>query len=128
METERGMLGFFKRKEKQELDTRMEELRADMEEDKKALSELATKIAACREEPQSPAVWKAGLRYEEPTRNSGGVDAAALAAQVRSSVSRPPKKDKSVIGSAAVGGLVAGPTGAVVGAIYAADKNRRKKK
>lgn len=137
MEAERGKLGFFKRKEKQRLDESIEELRANMETEteKQVLSELNDKIAACNRAiadckmaNRCPAVWKAGLRYEEPTWNPGGVDAAALAAQVRSSISGPPKKDKSVIGNAAVGGLVAGPTGAVVGAIYAADKNRRKKK
>ena len=128
MEAEKEKLGFFKRKEKQELDKRMEALKADIEKDKRAWVELEAKIAEREEKTQRPAIWKAGLRYEEPTWNPGGVDVAALAAQARASVSRPPKKDKSVIGSAAVGGLVAGPTGAVVGAIYAADKNQRKKK
>ena len=38
------------------------------------------------------------------------------------------KKDKSVVGSAVVGSLIAGPVGGVVGAIYAADKNNRETK
>ena len=38
------------------------------------------------------------------------------------------QKDSSVIGSAVVGSIIAGPVGGVVGAIHAADKNNRKKK
>ena len=48
--------------------------------------------------------------------------------EIRSNIDNqlnPQKKDKSVVGSAVVGGLVAGPAGAVVGAVYAADKNRK---
>ena len=41
--------------------------------------------------------------------------------------STEPKK-ASVIGRSVVGGIVAGPLGAVVGAISAADKNNRNKK
>ena len=37
----------------------------------------------------------------------------------------PPPKEKSVIGSAVAGGIIAGPAGAVVGAIHAADKNSK---
>lgn len=36
-------------------------------------------------------------------------------------------KDKSVIGSAVVGSIIAGPLGGVVGAIHAADKNAKKR-
>ena len=38
------------------------------------------------------------------------------------------KKDSSVIGSAVVGSIIAGPVGGVVGAIHAADKNNRNKR
>ena len=37
-------------------------------------------------------------------------------------------KDASVVGRGIVGGLVAGPAGAVVGALSAIDKNNKKKK
>lgn len=37
-------------------------------------------------------------------------------------------KDASVVGRAVAGGIVAGPTGAVVGAISAVDKNMKNKK
>lgn len=37
------------------------------------------------------------------------------------------KKESSVIGSAVVGGVIAGPAGAVVGAIHAANKNNKNK-
>ena len=40
----------------------------------------------------------------------------------------PKNKDASVIGRAVVGGVVAGPVGAVVGALSAVDKNNRKRK
>lgn len=36
-----------------------------------------------------------------------------------------PEKEKSVIGQAIAGGIIAGPAGAVVGAIHAADKNNK---
>lgn len=39
-----------------------------------------------------------------------------------------PEKDASVIGRAVVGGVIAGPTGAVVGALSAVDKNNKKRK
>ena len=38
------------------------------------------------------------------------------------------EKDTSVIGSAVVGSIIAGPVGGVVGAIHAADKNNRNKR
>ena len=38
------------------------------------------------------------------------------------------KKDASVVGRAVVGGIIAGPAGAIVGAISAADKNHKNKK
>ncbi len=38
------------------------------------------------------------------------------------------QKDSSVIGSAVVGSIIAGPVGGVVGAIHAADKNNRNKR
>lgn len=38
------------------------------------------------------------------------------------------KKDSSVIGSAVVGSIIAGPVGGVVGAIHSADKNNRNKR
>ena len=40
----------------------------------------------------------------------------------------PQKKDASVIGRAAVGGVIAGPAGAVVGALSAVDKNNKNRK
>lgn len=42
--------------------------------------------------------------------------------------SRPqPKKDASIIGRSVVGGILAGPAGAVVGAISALNKNMKKR-
>lgn len=40
----------------------------------------------------------------------------------------PKKKDASVLGRAAAGAFLAGPAGAIIGAISAADKNNRNKK
>lgn len=40
---------------------------------------------------------------------------------------QPKKKDASVIGRGIIGGIVAGPAGAVVGALSAIDKNRKNK-
>lgn len=42
-------------------------------------------------------------------------------------IPQPEEKDASVIGRGIVGGLVAGPAGAVVGALSAVDKNNKKK-
>ena len=42
-------------------------------------------------------------------------------------IPQPKEKDASVIGRGIVGGLVAGPAGAVVGALSAIDKNKKKK-
>ena len=42
--------------------------------------------------------------------------------------SQPKKKDASVIGRGIVGGIVAGPAGAIVGALSAIDKNRKNNK
>ena len=53
-------------------------------------------------------------------------DAAAKAGKINPSEAvETPKKEASVVGSAVVGGVIAGPAGAVVGAISAADKNNR---
>ena len=41
-------------------------------------------------------------------------------------ITTPSKKDASVVKRAIVGGVIAGPAGAVVGAISAADKNNKK--
>ena len=38
-----------------------------------------------------------------------------------------PKKDASVVGRAVAGGIIAGPAGAVVGALSAVDKNNKNK-
>lgn len=67
------------------------------------------------------------LTTPKPTYYGNPYSAADLGAAARNAISGN-KKDKSVIGSAAVGGLIAGPAGAVVGAIYAADKNNKDKK
>ena len=40
---------------------------------------------------------------------------------------RPKKKEANVIGRGIIGGIVAGPAGAVVGALSAIDKNRKNK-
>lgn len=53
------------------------------------------------------------------------VDFSALDGKVYKKTS---SQEKSVIGSAVVGGIIAGPTGAIVGAIHAADKNNSAKK
>ena len=49
-------------------------------------------------------------------------------ANMSSSTTAPKEKDASVVGRAIVGGAVAGPVGAVVGAISAVDKNNRNSK
>lgn len=40
-------------------------------------------------------------------------------------LNNPSKKEKCVVGQAVAGGIIAGPAGAVVGAINAADKNSK---
>ena len=51
----------------------------------------------------------------------------AWARLASSEPSKTNKKDASVVGRAVVGGVVAGPAGAVVGALSAVDKNNRNK-
>lgn len=53
--------------------------------------------------------------------------AQAWARLASSEPSKTNKKDASVVGRAVVGGVVAGPAGAVVGALSAVDKNNRNK-
>ena len=70
------------------------------------------------------------LCYVPNVRSSGtsySIDQISAGLQARSAAYTE-KKDASVIKSAAVGAIIAGPTGAVVGAIHAADKNNRNKK
>ena len=75
--------------------------------------------------PDGKPTWK----YIPPTPRqapSTYIHPSVLKAQMNST--NTSKKDTSVIGSAAVGALIAGPTGAVVGAIFAADKNQKNRK
>lgn len=62
-----------------------------------------------------------GLSVEEQRQI---INALASSLQMESK----PEKDASVIGRAVVGGVIAGPTGAVVGALSAVDKNNKKRK
>lgn len=61
-------------------------------------------------------------------RLSPDEQAAAAKALLGSLDPKKKEKDASVVGRAVVGGLIAGETGAVVGAISALDKNSRKNK
>ena len=61
---------------------------------------------------------RARAKEEEEDRRTAQI----LAAQ---NASHTTKKDASVVGRAVVGGLVAGPAGAVVGALSAVDKNNK---
>ena len=119
-------LGIFKAKEKKALkpfiDTLAEEIKGLEEELKKliATSTAITNLKLINNNVNTQSTSSASTFYGNP------YSAADLGAAARNAISGK-KKEKSVIGSAVAGGIIAGPAGAVVGAIYAADKNNKKK-
>ncbi len=52
----------------------------------------------------------------------------ALMDSLKAENSRKVQKDASVVGRSLVGGIVAGPVGAIIGGLSAVNKNNRKKK
>lgn len=112
---QRSALGMFKFKEKQQLALREREIQSEIEEKEKAVKQLKAAY------PTGRPVW----RY----KSHSSVDLIALQQStlaVEQILHGKTKKNASVLKSAAVGGVVAGPAGAIVGAIYAADKNNKK--
>jgi hypothetical protein len=90
-------------------------------------------IGACRqdarEKKEAEKLHQELLRQEQMLLRSSPKAYAQYQAQKSTSASTTQKgKDASVIGRAAAGAVIAGPAGAVVGAISAADKNSRKAK
>lgn len=65
-------------------------------------------------------------KEEARNRTPKKLDTTALVDAMR--IENPPKKDASVVGRAVAGGIIAGPAGAVVGALSAVDKNNRNNK
>ena len=75
---------------------------------------------------------KSAMSYDDKEKARNNIsrpDAAVLASAAKAgmlSSSKISSKDASVVGRAVVGGVVAGPAGAVVGALSAVDKNNKK--
>jgi hypothetical protein len=104
LESEISPLGFiFKSKETKCLKERQQAAKYQLAQVQNELARIST--AAAKVEHTGPVYYPSSHRTS-PT---------------------PYQKDKSVIGSAVVGGIIAGPAGAVVGALHAVDKNNKKK-
>jgi hypothetical protein len=114
-------LGLFCFKDRSEIKRKLEDLDIRIKKEEQALSSLKQQVLAVNGIP---------IRSKkDDTFNIASSTAAiyALRDDLMCRVSTP-QKSTSVIGSAAVGGLIAGSAGAVVGAVYAADKNRKNQK
>lgn len=119
-------LGIFKGKEKKALKPSIDALSEEIKGLEEELNNLKV-IHKAMTTLWVPSTSTTQNSTPKPTYYGNPYSAADLGAAARNAISGN-KKDKSVIGSAAVGGLIAGPAGAVVGAIYAADKNNKNKK
>ena len=119
-------LGIFKAKEKKALKPSIDSLAEEI----KGLEEELNKLSAISEAITTLKVETGNTNTKStsstPTYYGNPYSAADLGAAARNAISGK-KKEKSVIGSAVAGGIIAGPAGAIVGAIYAADKNSKKK-
>ena len=110
-------LGLFKVKEKKALRPLIDNL---SQEAKKLESETSRIDAELRSAPNGKPTWHSLGASDGQTYSISQISSAAHQAV---SYKKP---EASVLGSAAVGALIAGPAGAIVGAIYAADKNRKR--
>lgn len=110
-------LGLFKAKEKKALRPSIDAISEVISTLKAELENIDEKLFSL---PNGEAAWK---HFDLPKYGSYSVSEISAAAYNAVSYKKP---GTSVIGSAAVGAVIAGPAGAIVGAIYAADKNRKK--
>lgn len=118
-ELELSGLGLFKRKEKKAITDRIALLQSDTTHLQQERDELSTKLEKYSD---TKATWqRINLQAQQ----------SAMMEQIRKMAATPviseKPKDVSVLKSAAVGSILAGPPGAIVGAIYAMDQNNRKK-
>jgi len=109
-------LGVFKLKEKKAL-------QADIDALQSKVFALGSKLNGVEQEllslPSGKAVWQ---HFNIPSN----IDVLWQRSQAVHEAVAYKKPGMGVLGSAAVGGIVAGPAGAIVGAIYAANKNKKK--
>lgn len=108
-------LGFFSKEKK--------ELRAQTKEKESLINKLVEELDGLESELSNEGAHKAAWHhFELPSSKVTLEEIMAL----QQAAFAPKAKSASIVKSAAIGGVIAGPTGAIVGAIYAADKNRRK--
>ena len=116
LQTQYAALGLFKGKERKAL-------RPIIDSISQAINSLEVKLKNLEDQllslPDGKAAWR---HFDLP--KSGSYSISDMNDAVNNAVSYK-KRDASVIGSAAVGAVIAGPAGAIVGAIYAADKNSK---
>jgi chromosome segregation ATPase len=110
-------LGILKIKEKMQLKEKIESLKYTIRETGYDISDIEEKRKRIQSAPKR---W----RYIDLKAQHDEAMHQVRSMMNQSAVTSTPK-NSSVLKSAAVGAIVAGPAGAVVGAIYAADKNRK---
>lgn len=120
LEAEKTKYGLFQLKEKKALSLQIDEVRNSMGTVTLKIRELDQKLLAF---PDGKPVW-----HPSGTTTVDIVSMEQLSAATRQSIAVKPNKDRSVVKDAAMGALIAGPAGAVVGAIYAVDKNQKNRK
>lgn len=108
-------LGIFKQKEKKETKANIEQIQGELSKLNQERENLKTGFASSTD--LAPRWKRIDLKAQRD----------ALVARVQKMAATPivseKAKDISVLKSAAVGAVLAGPSGAIVGAIYALDKN-----
>lgn len=113
---EYSQLGIFKVKEKKALRLSIDNLSDEASGLEDELADIEDEILTL---PSGRAAWK---HFDLP--QYGNYSVSQISAAAYNAVSYK-KRDRSVIGGAAAGAIMAGPAGAVVGAVYAANKNRK---
>lgn len=111
-------LGLFQLKERKQLNVDLQKVSKEIQTLEQELADYEEKLS---KGPSGEAVWQS----VHPSASTASVTVAQIQAAARNAVAyKPSRLHDPVLRSAAVGAVIAGPAGAIVGAIHAANKKK----